>query len=64
MVCFWRKLHAVSLLVGFVLEFAAAGRVDGGASLASVAPLIIMGLVLMVAFWLPAVREEWREYNE
>lgn len=64
MAYFWRIAHSISLFAGFVCEFAAACRVDHGETITAVLPLLIIGLLLMVAFILPAAYEEWREYNE
>ena len=61
MAYFWRIAHGVSVLAGFVCEFAAACRVDNGETIMSVLPLLIIGLALMGAFVLPAAYEEYRE---
>ena len=61
MAYFWRIMHGVSVFAGFACEFAAACRVDSGETLTSVAHLIVIGLVLMGIFCLPASYEEWKE---
>lgn len=64
MAYFWRIAHGISVFSGFACEFAAACRVDNGETIMAVLPLMIIGLVLMGAFVLPAAYEEWSEGRE